>query len=252
MASTNLGTCVVDGIAFQVPRMTDAELRRLTKQDVAYKLRSINTALPCDLFVVDNVRAVFLVMLDRLHPYKGSNKDQIAVRKRALKQVGENHISLSTNKAYRIQWKNGPGWPASNTRTVEFLFPNDKPSLVKDSIFWCEIEGVRYRVPQLAKHMFKRHVPNAAAFIDTFRRDNINNAQTITGPVAKKAFRHYVLSYFPHADSTTTRRLLDQVSLCVNMRLDTSLTQSSSILIETSLRHRYLNTLMRDVEQATR
>lgn len=100
--------------------------------------------------------------------------------------------------------------------------------------------------------MFKKLVPNVAAFIDAFRRDNIKNAQTISLPVAKEAFRHYILSYFPNADFTTATRLLDQVSWCVDMRLDTSLTQSSSISIKTSLHHRYLNTLMRNMEQATR
>lgn len=87
MASTDLGICVVGGVTFQVPYMNDAELRNLTKHDFAYKLRSINTGLPCESFVIEKLRSVFHVVLDRTHPSNCSNEYQVALRKWALYKV---------------------------------------------------------------------------------------------------------------------------------------------------------------------
>lgn len=125
------------------------------------------------------------------------------------------------------------------TRALDFQFPNDNLDLLKNSNFWCEIEGLRYRLPQLVKDLFTKRVPNAAAFIKTFRHYNRNNAESITTDIAKEGFRLYVHSYFPCADSSTTRRLLDQVRLCLNILF-------GSLLIQPS----FLDALTRNKEQA--
>lgn len=67
--------------------MNDAELQNLTKRDFAYKLRSINTGLPCELFVVAKLRSVFHVMLDRIYPSNCADKDQVLLRNWALYKV---------------------------------------------------------------------------------------------------------------------------------------------------------------------
>lgn len=192
--------------------MNDAELQNLTKRDFAYKLRSINTGLPCELFVVAKLRSVFHVMLDRIYPSNCADKDQVLLRNWAL-----------------YKWANGPGWYESKIRALDFQFPNDNLDLLKASNLWCEIKGVAYRLPQLAKKLFTERVPNAAAFIKSFRQYNSNNAESITVDIAKEGFRLYVHSYFPCADSSTTRRLLHQFSQCIDVQQGASKRLSSDV-----------------------
>lgn len=117
---------------------------------------------------------------------------------------------------YRIQWHKSPGWPSSKTRVLDFQFPNDNLSLLENSVFSCQIQGVKYLLPSFSKKIFTKHVPDVIGFLNLFRRCN-KATESITGDVEKQAFGHYVHSYFPHADSSTTSRLLNQVSLCLNM-----------------------------------
>lgn len=87
MAPKNLGICVVAGTTFRLPYMTDKELRNVTKCDFAYKLRSMNTALPCESFLVDKLLSVFHVVLDRAHQGNRLHEDNVAIRMWALQQV---------------------------------------------------------------------------------------------------------------------------------------------------------------------
>lgn len=72
---------------FQVPRMTDEELRNVTKESFAVKLRAINTGLPSHVFLVGNLQLVFRVMLDRIHLSYNPRKAFAELRKQALAQV---------------------------------------------------------------------------------------------------------------------------------------------------------------------
>ncbi|MCJ1462718.1 hypothetical protein MMC07_001321 [Pseudocyphellaria aurata] len=196
MALTNLGTCVVNGVTFQVPSMTDAELQRVTKLDFAYKLRSINTGLPHEIFVGDNLRSVFHVVLDRTYPISDNQKNYAPIRAWAWQQ-----------------WQKSPCWNMSKTRALDFQFPNDNPSLLKNSKLWFEIKALKYRLPPLAKNLFTKPVPKIPAFVQNFRMYNIELVKFITTDVAREAFRLYIQSYFPHAHSSTMSRLLDEFDI---------------------------------------
>lgn len=67
--------------------MTDEELRNVTKESFAVKLRAINTGLPSHVFLVGNLQLVFRVMLDRIHLSYNPRKAFAELRKQALAQV---------------------------------------------------------------------------------------------------------------------------------------------------------------------